>query len=238
MRFCRRTSAAAIVGMARTRGCATSPPRIVFQIGLRTKGKEAVIVVAQGCIKLGFRAAPCSFRPCTAPLDLCGHRVSAVEPSCTLTQRREERRGPTRGSWRGRAVPCTRLTRVSPLLATKRVACMTAFRVMRGSSVSYLDTLLESQLHIPNRLRNPRRLMGDSPYPRTHTGASRGITFSFPGTPPASAGLRNASQAYCRRAEGSFPVLGPLWKVGKQRLALSGEQRTARRAVYEWFPRA
>jgi hypothetical protein len=33
MRFCRRTSAAAVAGMARKRGCAAPPPRIVFQIG-------------------------------------------------------------------------------------------------------------------------------------------------------------------------------------------------------------
>jgi hypothetical protein len=39
MRFCRRTSVAAIAGMARKRGCTAPPPRIVFQIGLRTREK-------------------------------------------------------------------------------------------------------------------------------------------------------------------------------------------------------
>ena len=42
MRFCRRTNVAAIAGMARKRGCAAPPLRIVFQIGSGTKGKEAI----------------------------------------------------------------------------------------------------------------------------------------------------------------------------------------------------
>jgi hypothetical protein len=174
MRFCRRTSAAAVAGTARKRRCSAPPPPIVFQIGLRTKGKEAVIVVGQGHIKLGIRVAPCSFRTCSAPLNLCALRTSALKCSLVQPQRREERRVPTRGSWRGRAVPCTGLTRVSPLLATKRVTCMTAFRVVRGSGVSYLDTLLESQLHIPNRLRKPGRLMRDSPDTRRTPDPHRG----------------------------------------------------------------
>jgi len=45
-----------------------------------------------------------------------------------------------------------RITRVSPLLATKRVAWMTAFRVVQRRSVLYRDTPLEPQLHKPNRL--------------------------------------------------------------------------------------
>ena len=44
------------------------------------------------------------------------------------------------------------------------------------------------------------------------------------GPPPTSAGPHNISQAYGRRAEGSFPVFGPLWKVGKRQWALSGGQ--------------
>ena len=40
---------------------------------------------------------------------------------------------------------------------------MTAFRVERGNSVSYIDTPLEPQLHKPNRLWQPGRLMGDTP---------------------------------------------------------------------------
>jgi hypothetical protein len=72
---------------------------------------------------------------------------------------------------------------------------------------------------------------------RRHTGASPGITLILPGVPPASAGLRNTSQAYGQRAIGSFPVFGPLWEAGKRRLALSGGQ-DPRPAVYERLPRA
>jgi hypothetical protein len=42
---------------------------------------------------------------------------------------------------------CTRLNRVSPLPATKRVAWMTAFRLERGRSVPNLDAPLDPQLH-------------------------------------------------------------------------------------------
>jgi hypothetical protein len=51
----------------------------------------------------------------------------------------------------------------SPLLATKRVAWMTAFRVVQRRSVSYLDASMEPQLHKPNRLWQPEGLTGDSP---------------------------------------------------------------------------
>ena len=40
MRFCRRTSAASIAGMARKRGCAATPTRIVLQIGSGTSEKR------------------------------------------------------------------------------------------------------------------------------------------------------------------------------------------------------
>ena len=40
---------------------------------------------------------------------------------------------------------------------------MMAFRVVRGESVSYLDTPVEPQLHKQDRLWKPGRLMGDSP---------------------------------------------------------------------------
>jgi hypothetical protein len=91
---------------------------------------------------------------------------------------------------------------------------MMAFRVVRERSVLYLDTPLEPQLHKPNRLWKPGRVMGESP----------GITLILLGALPASAGPRNIGQAYGQQAEGSFPVLGPLWKVGQRRLALSGGQ--------------
>jgi hypothetical protein len=42
---------------------------------------------------------------------------------------------------------------------------MTAFRVVRGRNVLYLDTSLRPQLHEPNRLWQPGRLMGDTPDP-------------------------------------------------------------------------
>ena len=40
MPFCRRTIVAAVVGMARKRGCATPPARIVLQIGSGTSEKR------------------------------------------------------------------------------------------------------------------------------------------------------------------------------------------------------
>jgi hypothetical protein len=40
---------------------------------------------------------------------------------------------------------------------------MTAFRVVKRRSVSYLDISIESQLHKPNRLWQPQGLTGDSP---------------------------------------------------------------------------
>jgi len=43
------------------------------------------------------------------------------------------------------------IRRVSPLLATKRMAWMMAFRVLRGRDVPYLGTPLDPQLHKPNR---------------------------------------------------------------------------------------
>src|ERR1035441_8042641 len=57
----------------------------------------------------------------------------------------------------------TRLARVNPPLATKRVAWMTAFRVVRQMAVLFLDTPLKSQFHKPNRGWMPGRLMGVSP---------------------------------------------------------------------------
>ena len=105
---------------------------------------------------------------------------------------------------------------------------MTAFRVVRGSSVLYLDTPLGPQLYKQNRLSKPGRVKGDS-------WDSHGRLL---GAPPASAGPRNISPAYAQRAEGSFPVLGPLWKTGRRRLALRGGRRTDRPAMCERFPRA
>jgi hypothetical protein len=70
---------AAIAGMARKRGCAAPPPRIVFRIGLRTKGKEDVIVVSQGGIKLGIMVASCSFRTCQRPGTSGAFRGSALK---------------------------------------------------------------------------------------------------------------------------------------------------------------
>src|ERR1035437_3314457 len=85
-------------------------------------------------------------------------------------------------------------------------------------------------------LHRPRT--GQTGAPKANMGASPGITLGLQRAPPASAGPRNIGQAYGRRAEGSFPVFGPLWKVGKRQWALSGGQRTARPAMYERFPRA
>jgi hypothetical protein len=62
-----------------------------------------------------------------------------------------------------RTVPCMRLARLHPLLATKWVAWMTALRVVREISVLFLDTRLEPQLHKPNPLWQPGRLAGHSP---------------------------------------------------------------------------
>jgi len=81
---------------------------------------------------------------------------------------------------------------VSPLLTMMRVAWMTTFRVVRGSSVLYLDTLLEAQLHKQDRLETPGRFMGDSP----------GIHGRLLGTSPASAGPSNMSHAYRKRGAG------------------------------------
>jgi hypothetical protein len=105
---------------------------------------------------------------------------------------------------------------------------MTTFRVVPGRTVHNLDTSLEPQLHKPNRLSGPGRVMGDSP----------GIHGRLLGGPPAFAGPCNISQAYGRPAEGSFSVFGPIWEVGKQQLALGSGKRTARSALYERFPRA
>jgi len=65
-----------------------------------------------------------------------------------------------------------------------------------------------------------------------------GDDFDTPRGVPTSAGPRNIGQAYGQRAKGSFPVLGPLWKAGKRRLALSNGQRTTRPAKHERFPQA
>jgi hypothetical protein len=73
---------------------------------------------------------------------------------------------------------------------------------------------------------------------RTLDTLAPGITLRLPGAPPAFAGPHNITQAYGRRAEGSFPVFGPLWKAGKRRLAPGGGQKTARPPTYERFPRA
>src|ERR1039457_1107029 len=98
---------------------------------------------------------------------------------------------------------------------------MTAFRVARERSVLYSNIPLEPQLHKPNRLWKPGRVMGESP-------DSHGKLL---GAPPAFAEPRNISQAYGKLAEGSFSVFGPLWKVGRRRLARSGGQSTARPAM-------
>jgi hypothetical protein len=76
----------------------------------------------------------------------------------------------------------------------------TAFRVARGHSVPYLDTLPVTQLYKPNRLLGHGRVMGESPLLRR----------VLLGAPPASAGPPNISKTYGQRAEGSFPGLVPL----------------------------
>ena len=40
MRFCRPTTAGTVAGMARKRGCAAPPPRIVFQKAVQEQGKK------------------------------------------------------------------------------------------------------------------------------------------------------------------------------------------------------
>ena len=95
-------------------------------------------------------------------------------------------------------------------------------------TVLYLDTPPEPQLHKQNRLWETGRVMGESP-------DSHGKLL---GAPPAFAEPRNISQAYGKLAEGSFSVFGPLWKVGRRRLARNGGQSTARPAMYERFRRA
>src|ERR1035437_6160762 len=80
----------------------------------------------------------------------------------------------------------------------------------------------------PNRSWEPGRVMGES----------SAIHGRLLGAPPATAGPRNISHAYGQRAEGSFRVFGPFWKVGERRWALSGRQRTARPDLFERFPRA
>jgi len=134
-------------------------------------------------------------------------------------------RNPGRLKLRTRAGLCTRLARVSPLLATNRMAWMMAFRFVRGRNVLYLDTLMEPQLYKPNRLWQPescetrRILAGYSPDTRR---ILAGDNFDTPGgASDVSARPRNISQAHGQRAEGSFPVFGPLWKAGRRRLALS-----------------
>ena len=73
---------------------------------------------------------------------------------------------------------------------------------------------------------------------RTHMGDSPGITLRIPGAPPASAGPHNIVQASGKQAKGSSSVFGPLWKVGRRRLALSARQKAVRPARDERFPRA
>ena len=65
---------------------------------------------------------------------------------------------------------------------------MTAFRVLRGTSVPYGDTLLEAPLHKPNRLWVSGRLMRDSPDTRR---ILAGDNFE---TPRSASRLRRASQ--------------------------------------------
>ena len=74
------------------------------------------------------------------------------------------------------------------------------FRLCGERTLLYLDTPLEPQLHKPNRLYMPGRVMGDSP-------DIHGILL---GAPPASAGPRNISQACAKPAKGGFPVFGHL----------------------------
>ena len=97
-----------------------------------------------------------------------------------------------------------------------------------SESVLYWDTVLEPQLYKPNRLWAQGRVMGESP-------GSHGILL---GAPPGSARACNISQAYDEGTKGRFFAFGSLWKVGKQRWALTGWQRTARLASYKRFTRA
>jgi hypothetical protein len=86
---------------------------------------------------------------------------------------------------------------------------MTVFRAVRSRGVHYLDTPLGPPLHKPTPLLEPGRVMGASWEP--------------PGSaPPASAGPRNMSQACGRRAEGSFPGLGPAEWASVHRLLDAG----------------
>src|ERR1035438_8422279 len=98
---------------------------------------------------------------------------------------------------------------------------------VRERNVQFLATPLPPQLYKPNRLLEPVRVMGES----------RGTRRVLLGAPPASAGPRNISQAYGKPAKDSFPGFGPLRKVGRGRLALSGGRRTVRRAMCKQFPR-
>src|ERR1039458_8178580 len=54
------------------------------------------------------------------------------------------------------------------------------------------------------------------------------------GTPP-SAGPSIISRAYGKLAEGSFSVFGPLWKVGRRRLARNGGQSTSLPSLFRQF---
>src|ERR1019366_7500416 len=72
---------------------------------------------------------------------------------------------------------------------------------------------------------NHRRVMGESP----------GITCELRGAPPVSAGPRNIIQAYGIWAESSFPVFGPVWRVGERRLALTGGRNAVRPAILQAF---
>src|ERR1017187_8670437 len=75
---------------------------------------------------------------------------------------------------------------------------MMAFRLVWKRSLHCSDTRAGPPLHKPNRLGEIGRATEESP----------GITLRLPRGPPASAGPRNISQAYGKRADGGFQHKG------------------------------
>jgi hypothetical protein len=115
-----------------------------------------------------------------------------------------------------------RLARISPPLAAKRVACMTAFRMVRGSAVHYLDTALEPQLYRLDRLWEPGshgRLTGHSPDTR------RTLPVDNFQTPGSASSLRRISQYKPSfRLSGGRP-LPRVWATLESGYATVGTQR-------------
>jgi len=122
----------------------------------------AVLKAACGCAQANgdFSSSPLAQQPTTSHL-ITANICPLIQTVYRGSPRPRGAQGCIKlGTRSGRAVLCARLVRVSPLLAPKRVVWKNAFRLVRDRGVQYLDTSLEPQLHKPNRVLEPGRVMG------------------------------------------------------------------------------